>query len=70
VVDEHAIFEAIREQRQIIEQARKDTRRNVRERRKRERLVQTTPIQNPGDTLTEDNSLAEIKPFNVEEWSC
>jgi hypothetical protein len=69
VVDEHAIFEAIREQRQIIEQARKDTRRNVRERRKRERLVRTTPIQNPDDTITEDNSLAEIKPFNVEEWS-
>ena len=69
VVDEHAIFEAIREQRQIVEQARKDTRRNVRERRKRERSVRTTPIQNPSDTLTEDNSLAEVKPFNVEEWS-
>jgi hypothetical protein len=60
VVDEHAIFEAIREQRQIIEQARKDTRRNVRERRKRERLVRTTPIQNSGDTLTEDRETSAL----------
>jgi putative transposase len=69
LVDEHAIFEAIREQRQIIEQARKATRRSVRERRKRERLVRTFPVQNPTITLTRDKSLAEIKPFDVEEWS-
>jgi putative transposase len=69
VVDEHAIFEAVREQREIIEQARKATRRSVRERRKRERLVRTIPVQNPSITLTGDKSLAEIKPFDVEEWS-
>jgi putative transposase len=52
VVDEHAIFEAVGEQREIIEQARKATRRSVRDRRKRERLVRTIPVQNPSITLT------------------
>ena len=69
VVDEHAIFEAVREQREIIELARKATRRSVRDRRKRERLVRTIPIENPSITRTGDKSLAEIKPFDVEEWS-
>lgn len=69
VVDEHAIFEAIHEQRQIIKQARKATRRSVRERRKREKLARTIPVQNPSITPTGDKSLAEIKPFDVEEWS-
>jgi putative transposase len=69
VVDEHAIFEAIRNQRQLIEQARKATHRSARERRKRERLVRTISIQNPTITLMGDKSLDEIKPFDVEEWS-
>jgi putative transposase len=63
-LDEASIFEAIREQRHIIEQAKKTSRA----RRKREKLAGLTRAERMNPEQAGTSEPEELKSFEVEEW--
>jgi putative transposase len=63
-LDERSLFDAIREQRHIIEEAQQTSRA----RRKRERMLGTAPAETPDLESTPSSESADVEPFEVEEW--
>ena len=64
-LDETSLFEAIRQQRRIIEQAQKSSR----DRRRRAKTLSVTMAEAPTFPSTEATEPEEVQPFEVEEWN-